>query len=61
MAYDLSAPLPVQLPGRMSKDDRPEDYDTRNTQNTDNINQNFMEHNNAIQDLFARVKLLEEG
>lgn len=61
MAYDLSSPLPVQLPKRITPDETPEDYDTMITQNTDNINQNFTEHNLAIQDLLARLKKLEEG
>lgn len=61
MAYDLSSPFPVQLPRRMTPDDTPEDYDTMITQNTDNINQNFTEHNNAIQDIVSRLKALEEG
>jgi hypothetical protein len=61
VAYDLSSPLPVQLPKRITPDETPEDYDTMITQNTDNINQNFTEHNLAIQDLLARLKKLEEG
>ena len=61
MAYDLSSPLPVQLPKRMTPDERPEDYDTMITQNEDNINQNFTEHNRAIQELLARLTKLEEG
>ena len=61
MAYDLSSPLPVQLPKRMTPDETPEDYDTMITQNTDNINQNFTEHSSAILDLMDRVKQLEEG
>lgn len=61
MAYDLSSPLLVQLPKRMTPDETPEDYDTGITQNTDNINQNFAEHSSAILDLMDRVKQLEEG
>ena len=61
MAYDLSAPFPVQLPKRMTPDENPEDYDTGVTQNTDNINQNFTEQHTAILDVLARLKQLEEG
>lgn len=61
VGYDLSSPLLVQLPKRITPDETPEDYDTMITQNTDNINQNFTEHNLAIQDLLARLKKLEEG
>jgi len=61
MAYDLSAPLPVQLPKRMTPDDKKEDYDTLITQNEGAINQNFTEHSNALLDLMERLKKLEEG
>ena len=61
MAYDLTSPLPVQLPKRMTPDETPEDYDTAITQNTDNINQNFTEHNQAILDIMDRLQRLEEG
>lgn len=61
MAYDLSAPLLVQLPKKITPDETQEDYETSITQNSDNINQNFNEQHNALQDLIARVKQLEEG
>jgi len=61
MEFDLSAPLLVQLPKPMTPDDTPEDYTTNITQNQDNINQNFTEHNNALLSLLQRVKQLEEG
>ena len=61
MSYDLSAPLLVQLPKGMTPDETKEDYETSITQNSDNINLNFTEQHNALQDLLARVKQLEEG
>lgn len=59
MAYDITAPLPVYLPKRMTQDETQEDYDASIAANEDGINQNFTEHNNAILDLMDRVAALE--
>ena len=61
MAYDLSSPLLVQLPKPMTPDETPENYGTLITQNQENLNQNFAELHNALIDMTARLKQLEEG